>query len=572
MRTMAETLRDKILNTLIKSQHLKPEDIEAAIALQRTRGVSLERALIEKGLIAEKDLLVLLVRELNIPFINLGKYTIDPSLKEIVPERVARQYRIIPLSALENSITIALSDPFNVFALDDLKHITGREIEAVMSTTDEIAKAIDRYYGSSTALTVSDISKDINVGDFEIVSEQEHPEDTGSALDESEKAPIIRMVNLIIKEALRQKASDIHMEPIAEGMRIRYRLDGVLQDILEIPKENQNAVTVRIKIMSRLDITVNQIPQDGRFKLKIASREVDFRVSVLPTTFGQKIVMRVLDKENLSIGLKGLGFTERSLVMMGEAIKKPFGMILVTGPTGSGKSTTLYSILNELNTVDRNIVTAEDPVEYLVDGLTQIHTRPEIGLTFAEGLRAILRQSPDVVMVGEIRDSETADIAIKASLTGQLVLSTLHTNDAAGALTRLVDMGIEPFLVASSLILTSAQRLCRRICEACKKPIEIPKEVLVSLAYKFKPGTVFYQGAGCDLCRHTGYKGRMGITEILEIDDMVREMLLGAKTSDEIKKYARQKKGMVTLWEDAMEKCVAGLTTLEEVLRITTND
>lgn len=565
-------MRDKILNTLIKSQHLKPEDIEAAIALQKTKGVSLERALIEKGLIAEKDLLVLLVRELNIPFINLGKYTIDPSLKEIVPERVARQYRIIPLSALENSITIALSDPFNVFALDDLKHITGREIEAVMSTTDEIAKAIDHYYGSSTALTVSDISKDINVGDFEIVSEQEHPEDTGNALDESEKAPIIRMVNLIIKEALRQKASDIHMEPTVEGMRVRYRLDGVLQDILEIPKENQSAVTVRIKIMSRLDITVNQIPQDGRFKLKIASKEVDFRVSVLPTTFGQKIVMRVLDKENLSIGLKGLGFTERSLVMMGEAIKKPFGMILVTGPTGSGKSTTLYSILNELNTVDRNIVTAEDPVEYLVDGLTQIHTRPEIGLTFAEGLRAILRQSPDVVMVGEIRDNETADIAIKASLTGQLVLSTLHTNDAVGALTRLVDMGVEPFLVASSLILTSAQRLCRRVCEGCKKPVEIPKDVLVSLAYKFKPGTVFYQGAGCDLCRHTGYKGRMGITEVLEIDDTVREMLLGAKTSDDIKKYARQKKGMVTLWEDAMEKCVAGLTTLEEVLRITTND
>lgn len=565
-------MRDKILNTLIKSQHLKPEDIEAAIALQKTKGISLERALIEKGLIAEKDLLVLLVRELNIPFINLGKYTIDPSLKEIVPERVARQYRIIPLSALENSITIALSDPFNVFALDDLKHITGREIEAVMSTTDEIAKAIDQYYGSSTALTVSDISKDINVGDFEIVSEQEHPEDTGSALDESEKAPIIRMVNLIIKEALRQKASDIHMEPTVEGMRVRYRLDGVLQDILEIPKENQSAVTVRIKIMSRLDITVNQIPQDGRFKLKIASKEVDFRVSVLPTTFGQKIVMRVLDKENLSVGLKGLGFTERSLVMMGEAIKKPFGMILVTGPTGSGKSTTLYSILNELNTVDRNIVTAEDPVEYLVDGLTQIHTRPEIGLTFAEGLRAILRQSPDVVMVGEIRDNETADIAIKASLTGQLVLSTLHTNDAAGALTRLVDMGVEPFLVASSLILTSAQRLCRRVCEGCKKPVEIPKDVLASLAYKFKPGTVFYQGAGCDLCRHTGYKGRMGITEVLEIDDMVREMLLGAKTSDDIKKYARQKKGMATLWEDAMEKCAAGLTTLEEVLRITTND
>lgn len=569
---MAETLKDKILKTLIQSQQLKQKDIDEAIALQKRRGISLDRALIEKGLINERDLLVLLVRELNIPFINLSKYKIDPSLKEIIPERVARQYRIIPLSALEGAITVAIADPLNVFAIDDLKSITGKDIEVVMSTSEDILRALDNYYGLQTAMTVSDISKDIDVGDFEIVSEQEKEDVLDNVIDESEKAPIIRMVNLIIKEALRQKASDIHVEPMAENVRVRYRIDGVLRDILEIPKENQNAVTVRIKIMSRLDITAIHVPQDGRFKLKVSSREVDFRVSILPITFGEKIVMRILDKESLAIGLDGLGFTKKHVKIMQEAIKKPFGMILVTGPTGSGKSTTLYSVLNTLNTVDKNIVTVEDPVEYLVDGLTQIHTHAEIGLTFAEGLRAILRQSPDVVMIGEIRDNETADIAIKASLTGQLVLSTLHTNDAAGALTRLVDMEVEPFLVASSLILVSAQRLCRRICAQCKHPVEIPKEVLKELDYGFKPGVVFHAGKGCRVCHNTGYGGRMGITEVLEIDDTIRDLLLGGKSSADIKKYARDKKGMDTLWEDAMEKCVSGLTTLEEVLRVVASE
>ena len=569
---MSETLKDKVLKSLIQSRHLKQKDIDEAVALQKKKGISLDKALIQKGLIGEKDLLVLLVRELNIPFINLGKYRIDPSLKEIIPERVARQYRIIPLSALENSVTIVIADPLNVFVIDDLKNITGKDIEVVMSTSEDIVRTIDQYYGAQTAATVSDISKDIDVGDFEIVSEREKGEDLDTVVDESEKAPIIRMVNLIVKEALRQRASDIHIEPMIDHVRVRYRIDGVLRDILEIPKENQNAVTVRIKIMSRLDITSLHVPQDGRFKLKVAGKEVDFRVSILPITFGHKIVMRILDKESLSIGLGGLGFTEKHVKIMEEAIKKPFGMLLVTGPTGSGKSTTLYSILNILNTVDRNIVTVEDPVEYLVDGLTQIHTNAEIGLTFAEGLRAILRQSPDVVMIGEIRDNETADISIKASLTGQLVLSTLHTNDAAGALTRLIDMGVEPFLVASSLILVSAQRLCRRICEQCKQPVDIPKEVLKELDYRFKPGAVFYAGKGCKGCLNTGYRGRLGITEVLEIDDEVRDMLLNGKSSGDIKKYARDKKGMETLWEDAMEKCVNGLTTLEEVLRVATSE
>ncbi len=570
---MAETLKDKIIKALIASKQLKEADIQDVQRLAEQKGISFDKALLERGLINEEDLLGLLVRELNVPFINLKKYKIDPSLQEIIPENIARQYHIIPLSALDNTITIAMSDPLNVFVTDDLHNITGKEIDVVMSTDSEISKAIDNYYGIPAESSVTDISKDIKIDDFEIISDHEEAADE-NVIDESEKAPIVRMVNLIIKEAVKQRASDIHIEPMADAVRVRFRIDGVLHDVLTIPKENQNAVIVRIKIMSKLDITVNQVPQDGRFKMRISDKEIDFRVSLLPTTFGQKVVMRVLDKGNLSIGLGDLGISENALAVLQDAIRKPFGMILVTGPTGSGKSTTLYSIINELNTVDKNIITVEDPVEYLIEGLTQIQARPEIGLTFAEGLRAILRQSPDIVMVGEIRDNETADIAIKASLTGQLVFSTLHTNDAAGALTRLVDMQVEPFLVASSLVCISAQRLCRRICPHCKQERKDTDMILekLNLADKVASGMVLYKGEGCDMCRNTGYLGRMCVTEVLDIDDEIRNLLLRGKSSDEIKEYARKHKGMTTLWEDAMSKCMAGLTTLEEVMRVTADE
>ena len=569
---MAETLKDKILKTLIDAKKLTKDEVDEAIALQKKSGITLDKALIEKGHVKEQDLLALLVRELNIPFINLSKYKIDPELQEIIPERIARQYNIIPLSMLDYTLTIALSDPFNIFITDDLKNITGKEIDIVMSTNAGIVKAIDAYYGVEDEATVTELSKDIQIEDFEIVSEQEQGGDSGDVIDESEKAPIIRMVNLVIKEAIRRRASDIHIEPEVDGTRVRYRIDGILQDILNIPKENQNAVVVRIKIMARLDITTIHTPQDGRFKLKIGNKEIDFRVSILPTTFGQKIVMRVLDKGSLDVGLEGLGFDKKSLVIIKRAIEKPFGMVLVTGPTGSGKSTTLYSIINELNTVERNIITVEDPVEYLIEGLTQIQTNPDIGLTFAEGLRAMLRQSPDVVMVGEIRDNETADIAIKASLTGQMVFATLHTNDAAGALTRLVDMDVEPFLVASSLILVSAQRLCRKICKHCKEPYDVPKKVRERLKLKLPKGVIFYHGKGCASCEETGYSGRMGITELLEIDDIIRDMLINGRSSDDIKKYACKENGMLTLWDDAVAKCAAGQMPLEEALRIASKD
>lgn len=569
---MAQTLKERIISTLIESKNIKRTDIDAAIALARDRAIGLDKALLEKGLISEKELLVLLVKELHVPFINLNKYKISPELKEIIPEKVARQYKIVPISKLQTTITVALADPLNIFAIDDLKNITGSDIDVVMGTESDILRAIDTYYGVKEISSVQEVSKDIDIKDFEVVSDQSGFTQEDINIDEGEQAPIIRMVNLIIKEGLKQRASDIHIEPQADRMRVRYRIDGILQEAMNIPKQSQNAIIIRIKIMSKLDITTTRIPQDGRFKMKVGTQEVDFRVSLLPTTFGQKVVMRVLDRKSLNVGLDGLGFSKEATEKLKEAIHKPFGMILVTGPTGSGKSTTLYSILNSLNTVDRNIITVEDPVEYLIEGMTQIQAHAEIGLTFASGLRSILRQSPDIVMVGEIRDSETADIAIKASLTGQLVFSTLHTNDASGALTRIIDMGVEPFLVSSSLVMVIAQRLCRKMCQHCKEEIDIPESAFKNFKTKVPAKTKFYHGKGCNLCRKTGYSGRMGVSEILEIDDVVRDMIIRGASSDEIKKYAVDKQGMLTLWEDAMRKFIAGMTTYEEVMRITSDE
>ena len=372
----------------------------------------------------------------------------------------------------------------------------------------------------------------------------------------------------MIKEALAQRASDIHMEPLEQGMRVRFRIDGILQDAGTISKENKDAVGARIKLMANLDATNTQTPQDGRFKMKVGDQEVDFRVSMLPTSFGQKIVMRVRDKNNFSLGLSKLGFSKNAQDLLEEAIYKPYGMVLVTGPSGSGKSTTLYSLLAELNTPERNIITIEDPVECLVDGLTQIEVNPDIGFNFAAGLRAILHQSPDVVMVGEIRDAQTADIAIKASLTGQLVLSTLHTNSASDAVACLLDMGLEPFSVASGLVLVCAQRLCRRICDSCKTPADIKPEILQKVQDRIKPGMVLYEGKGCECCRGTGYKGRVGVTQVLQIDDNIRDMILKRKTSLEISRYAQKNQGMKLLFDDVVDKMCAGQTTLREALRV----
>ena len=568
------TLKDSIIEILLKSKRLTKEQLERALDLQKEKGVPLRKILLDEGMASEDELLSLLSEQLYMPTLHLSKYKFDSNIVNLVPERMSRQYNLIPLSRIGNTLTVAMSDPLNIFALDDLKALTGCSIDTVLSPQEEISKAIDASHHAG--------SKDMQQILEEVQSKESGPEKQGvellrqeeieltAALQESEKPPIVKLVDLMLTQALKKRASDIHIEPELGRLRIRYRIDGSLHDIFNIPKINQNAILARIKIISDLDITENRVPQDGRFKVKFESKEIDFRVSSLPTTFGQKFVLRLLDKTNLSIGLDKLGFNEQPLAVFKEAIIKPFGMILVTGPTGSGKSTTLYSILNQLNTPDKNIITVEDPVEYQIEGITQIQVKPDIGLDFASGLRSLLRQSPDVIMIGEIRDSETADIAIKASLTGQLVLSTLHTNDALTSITRLIDMGVEPFLVASSLVMLCAQRLARKVCPQCKEPIDIPKDFLTKSGFKEK--AVFYSAKGCKYCSNTGFYGRIAILEAVLIDDTLREMIIAKKSLDEIRGYAIGKKGMVTLRDDAFLKVRQGLTTLDEALRITSEE
>jgi type IV pilus assembly protein PilB len=568
-----QALKNEIIGILLESKKLSKEQLEKALALQKEMQLPLRKVLVQENIIPEEALLALLSKQLYIPTLHLAKYKFDPEIIRLIPERMARLYNLIPLSRIGNTLTVAMSDPLNIFALDDLKALTGCNIDTVISTEAEITAAITRQYAKEEKSMQQVLEEAENrqpqpaQENIELLKQDEL--ELTSALKESEKAPIVKLVEVVLAQALKKRASDIHIEPEDDCLRIRYRIDGALHDALKIPKINQSAVLARLKIISNLDITESRIPQDGRFKVRFEDKEVDFRVSSLPTTFGQKFVLRALDKANLSIGLDKLGFSEQPLRIFKEAVAKPFGMILVTGPTGSGKSTTLYSILSQLNTAERNIITVEDPVEYQIEGITQIQVRPDIGLDFAGALRSLLRQSPDVIMVGEIRDAETADIAIKASLTGQLVLSTLHTNDAISSITRLIDMGVEPFLVASSLVMVCAQRLCRRVCPHCKTRIEVPQDLLRRIGFTDKAD--FYGSSGCKYCNNTGFYGRIAILEALLIDDTVREMIIKKESIDAVKRYAAQS-GMRTLRDDAFLKVKEGLTTLDEALRITTEE
>jgi len=568
-----QTLKDTIIEVLINGKHLTQEQLDNALLVQKQKQIPLRKVLIEENLITEENLLSLLSTQLYMPTIHLAKYKFSSEIINLIPEHVARQYNLIPLSRIGNNLTIAISDPLNVFALDDLKTLTGFAIDTVLSPYDEITKAINAQY-AQTSKDMKQILQDEAEGEADESKDVELLKvdniDLSSALQESEKPLIVKLVDLMLTEALKRRASDIHIEPEEAGLRIRYRIDGALHEMFTLPRKRQNAIIARIKIISNLDITENRLPQDGRFKVKYEGKEIDFRVSGLPVAGGQKFVLRILDKANLSIGLDKLGFSQAPYTIFKTAIGKPFGMILVTGPTGSGKSTTLYSVLNQLNTSEKNIITIEDPVEYQVEGITQIQTKSDIGLDFASGLRALLRQSPDIIMIGEIRDSETADIAVKASLTGQLLLSTLHTNDAITSITRLIDMGIEPFLVASSLVMLCAQRLCRRLCQKCKKPVDIPKDFLEKIG--FKERAVFYKSEGCKYCNNTGFYGRIAILEAILIDDAIREMIIKKQSIDDIKKYAIEKAGMKTLRDDAFLKVKQEMTTLDEALRITTEE
>jgi type IV pilus assembly protein PilB len=564
-----QTLKENIIDILLKSNQLSKEQLDKALEIQKNKGIPLRKVLVEEKFISSEMLLPLLSKHFYIPTLHLSKYKFDPEVINLIPERMVKLYNLIPISRIGNTLTVSVSDPLNVFALDDLKALTGLDIDMVISPEEEIAKAIKAHFHPE-AKNMQDILDEVSSeqgaaqkkDDLELLKQEDI--ELSSALKESEKAPIVKLVELMLSQALKKRASDIHIEPEFDCLRIRYRVDGALHDIFKIPKTNQNAVLARVKIISNLDITENRIPQDGRFKVKFENREVDFRVSSLPTTFGQKFVLRALDKSNLSMGLDKLNFSEQPLAVFREAIAKPFGMILVTGPTGSGKSTTLYSILTQLNTPERNIITIEDPVEYQIEGITQIQVKPEINLDFASGLRSLLRQSPDVIMIGEIRDPETADIAIKAALTGQLVFSTLHTNDAISSITRLIDMGVEPFLAASSLVMLCAQRLCRKVCFKCRKPVEAPKGLLEQFGFTplesksgqdkdtasiagFKEKVTFYQAKGCKYCNDTGFFGRLAILETVLIDDVMREMIVKKNSLDEIKRYAVERCGMKTL-------------------------
>ncbi len=522
--------------------------------------------IVEKTPLQKITLMETISDELQIPWIDITKLKVENIRSDLIPFNLMWEKKVIPLGSLGDTMSLVMMDVLDVLVKDELSAITGYEIVPVLAFPPDVEEFLS---------SLRTASRDEDFLDEDIEALMDNVDElmaSSTVVDESEQAPIVRMVNLVIKEGLNQRASDIHIEPMEDCIRLRYRIDGALHEFFTLPKNRQPAILTRLKIMSGMDITEWRVPQDGRFRMRHKDKLIDFRVSSLPTVFGEKFVLRVLDKSNLQVGLDKLGFLPQPLEEFKQAIKHPYGLILVTGPTGSGKSTTLYSVLQELNRPEVHIITVEDPVEYQVEGLTQIQVNHDIGLTFASALRAILRQSPDIVLVGEIRDSETADIAVKASLTGHLVLSTLHTNDAAGAITRLVDMGVEPFLVASSLVLTSAQRLCRRICPHCKEPVDIPREVFEKEGFEYPEGVIFYRGKGCEKCRKTGYLGRIATIETLTMNDEIRQMVLDGATSDQIKEFAVKHCGMRTLRQNTFELFLQGITTFEEVLRVTAEE
>ena len=559
---------------LVDCNKISPEDLYKAIALQKEKGKGLKDVLITEGFIKEDDLLVTLSTYLHIPYLDPSKYEISPDLIKLVPENLVKKYSFFPLYKKGDYLLGAVSEPLDIMSLDNLRIALGCDLKEVLARTNTIQACIETYYFKGQSLP--DILK-YEEG-MEIVKmgqgDREAPRDaSGDLIQESQKEPVVRAVDLIINEALTKRASDIHIEPTAEDLTIRYRIDGILHKMYSLPRKIHRGICARIKILSNLDITKFYLPQDGRFQVAAFKRQVDFRVSSLPTIFGEKFVLRILEKAGGMTNLSDLGFSEHPLGLLREAIPKDHGIILITGPTGSGKSTTLNAILVELNTTKRHIVTIEDPVEYHIDGIGQTQIKPEINLSFASALRGILRQSPDIIMIGEIRDTETADTAIKAALIGQLIFSTLHTNDAVSAFARLIDMGVERYLVASSAILICAQRLCRRICPSCKEPMDsVPQYALQDLGVATDKGMQFFRGRGCADCYQTGYKGRVALLEAIRVDDYIRGMVMQEVSFDQIKDIAVKEGRIVPLRRDGLSKAQKGITTIEEVYRVTAKD
>ncbi len=545
------------------------DQLEKALEQQKVTGGRIGSNLVRMGYLEEDTLTRFLGKFFHVPPVNLSKVEIEEGCTRLINGDIARRYLALPIHANGKRLTVAMADPNNIFALDGIKFVTGLEVEPVICAESSILEAIAKYYTEDDPL--SKILKDLDEMDVELV-EDEPEEEIGinQLRAQVEEAPVVKLINGILTDAVKRDASDIHIEPYENNLRVRYRIDGILRDIMYPPVRMKSALISRVKILSDMDIAERRQPQDGRIKIKINNSVIDVRVSTIPSIFGEKIVMRLLNRDNLNLDLTQLGFEEGALEQFGGAIKKPYGIILVTGPTGSGKTTTLYSVITQLNTQEVNISTVEDPIEYNIEGINQVQVHSEIGLTFARVLRAFLRQDPNIIMIGEIRDSETADIAIKAALTGHLVLSTVHTNDAPSALVRLIDMGVEPFLVGSALNIVLAQRLVRKICPICREQVRYPDEVLIEagLDPASLNGTRFFRGRGCPDCNNTGYRGRDGIYEAMPVSPSIREMITQKDSSAKIKDQAIRE-GMTTLRGSGLLKFRRGITTLEEVLKET---
>lgn len=572
---MTPSLKNRLTEILLDNKLINKDSFEHALQVQKEKGGGLSHILIELGYIDEQNLMSALSQGLGIPTIKLSKLKIDPEVTKIVPREIAGHYQIMPISKIGNLLTIAMADPLNIFAIDDIKNLTGLEIGPIITTPKDISEAIKEYYEQSAHQAIEEVMGQIKESEMEVIEEEtaESGLDGLKASDPTSDAPVVKIANSILAQATKLKASDILIEPLEKKMRIRYRIDGILREVTAPPKSIHAALVSRIKVISQLNIAERRLPQDGRFKIKLGNREIDFRVSILPSSFGEKAALRVLDKNQATLDIDKLGLEGQSLDDLKKSALRPHGMILACGPTGSGKTTTLYSVLKYVDSVEKNIVTVEDPIEYQLEGINQVSARPDIGLTFASALRSILRQDPDIIMIGEIRDMDTADIAIKSALTGHLVLSSLHTTTAAGSITRLVNMGIEPFLITSSVLSIVAQRLVRQICTRCKEPYTLPEALIKKNFGSYLPPKeiTLYRGRGCSYCFNTGYTGRTAIVEVLILTPKIRDLIINLAQESEIKLAARQE-GMKTLQENGLVKVLAGVTTLEEIMRVTVAD
>src|SRR3954468_1487545 len=562
---------ERIADVLIEDGLLLPAQLAEAMDVQKKQGGRLLKLLTDKGYVTEQDMVISMGRCLDTPPVNLSKLRVPEEIANLVPKEMARAYKLAPIGRLGNKLFVAMADPLNVLALDDLRQRTKLEIVPMITTERAVTEALSGVGNSSAAMDKVLQEAAQESAEVEEVAQKRDEIDLDRLAVESEDAPVVKIVNLILVQALKEKASDIHIEPFEKLIKLRYRIDGNLVEATPPPKALQLPIASRIKILAGLDIAERRLPQDGRFRIRVSGKEVDLRISLLPTVYGEKIVIRILDKGALSGSVETMGMDSGTLERFKKAIDAPHGMILVTGPTGSGKTTTLYSVLSELNSPEYNIVTVEDPIEYQLSGINQVAVKADIGLSFADALRSILRQDPDIVMIGEIRDNETADIAVKAALTGHQVLSTLHTNDAAGAITRLDDMGIEPFLISSSILLACAQRLVRRVCPNCKEEFQPEPELLEKLSIDPNEGTTFFHGHGCDRCKRRGYQGRAAVIEVLPVSETIRRLIIKRASAAVIKNQAIAE-GMKTLRMVGVDKAREGITTLEEVLRVTAED